>query len=129
LQKLKRPTINLMVKSSSPPLSINSLTPHRLFRLAVYFLLPLLLLYFICTHKVNKSILCYFLCYTSMWREPKTVNLSLIDSQEEDSTFLVKSLYINLTKKDVKMAFQFFRTLKSLQVSYFFFKIIGAILQ
>jgi len=40
-----------------------------------------------------------------MGREPKTVNLRSIDSQEEDSTFLVKSFYIDAplhtTIKDV----------------------------
>jgi len=32
--------------------------------------------------------------FTFMEREPKTVNLSLVDSQGKDSKFLVKSLYV-----------------------------------
>jgi len=35
--------------------------------------------------------------YTSMVRDPSTDNLSSIDSQGEDSTFLVKSLFMNIS--------------------------------
>jgi len=55
------------------------------------------MLYLICTYEGSQKyfMLCFFLCFTYKGREALTANLSPIDSREEDSTFLMKSIYIN----------------------------------